>query len=437
MPRPAAWEPAGARVEVPKVSPFPLQPHSHTQPIEAAGLCRDYQPKHRSTTGAVRRTGTAGVHRQLPADNQRSNHRSATPCRQDRRRSDALPLQPALPEPPPPTPGRAKVTRTPSGRPAPPPAGSRGPPLTPHRPRAAPPPCPARGARWDMESRPGGLARSAGRRALQIPGCLARRAVSSETRRCGWGGGEGVQPCLLPWRPARGPGAVKTTLPVVPRAAGGMEGRVAERLRGALGPLGFEVHAFKVLASRAVTSPAVTSGGVTSLCPEVGGNAGRWRCPEPAVTPAAAEGSGAGPSAPGEWPALCFPRLGRVGSGRGEAARPPGSRLPPAQTGRAPVLRSRPTAGGTASPAAGGCLPLLRAPLRLAPPAQLRDEATRLRTAAGPETTPPPPPPLSRGAAGTPAAGAVNGAAVASGEWGAPLCSPGPGRGSSGAWQRS
>lgn len=51
---------------------------------------------------------------------------------------------------------------------------------------------------------------------------------------------------------------------------------------------------------------------------------------------------------------------GRVGSGRGEAARPPGSRLPPAQTGRAPVLRSRPTAGGTASPAAGGCLPLLR-----------------------------------------------------------------------------
>lgn len=128
---------------------------------------------------------------------------------------------------------------------------------------------------------------------------------------------------------------------------------------------------------------------------------------------------------------------GRVGSGRGEAARPPGSRLPPAQTGRAPVLRSRPTAGGTASPAAGGCLQLLRAPLRLAPPAQLRDEATRLRTAAGPETTPPPPPPLSRGAAGTPAAGAANGAAVASGEWGAPLCSPGPGRGSSGAWQRS
>lgn len=89
---------------------------------------------------------------------------------------------------------------------------------------------------------------------------------------------------------------------------------MAERLRGALGPLGFEVHAFKVLASRAVTSPAVTSGGVTSLCPEVGGNAGRWRCPEPAVTPAAAEGSGAGPSAPGEGRPFASP--GWVGSGR-------------------------------------------------------------------------------------------------------------------------
>jgi len=42
-----------------------------------------------------------------------------------------------------------------------------------------------------------------------------------------------------------------------------MEERVAERLHGALGPLGFEVHAFKVLTScrRAVvvTSPAVAS----------------------------------------------------------------------------------------------------------------------------------------------------------------------------------
>lgn len=35
----------------------------------------------------------------------------------------------------------------------------------------------------------------------------------------------------------------------MPRAACGMEGRVAERLRGALGPFGFEVHAFKVLTS--------------------------------------------------------------------------------------------------------------------------------------------------------------------------------------------
>lgn len=252
------------------------------------------------------------------------------------------------------------------------------------------------------------------------------------------GVGEGVQPCLLPWRPARGPGAVKTTLPVVPRAAGGMEGRVAERLRGALGPLGFEVHAFKVLASRAVTSPAVTSGGVTSLCPEVGGNAGRWRCPEPAVTPAAAEGSGAGPSAPGEWPALCFPRLGRVGSGRvGSGGGGTAARFPPPACADRTSPRAPLAADGRRH-----CLPGRRrlpavAPFRLAPPAQLRDEATRLRTAAGPETTPPPPPPLSRGAAGTPAAGAANGAAVASEEWGAPLCSPGPGRGSSGAWQRS
>lgn len=238
MPRPAAWEPAGARVEVPKVSPFPLQPHSHTQPIEAAGLCRDYQPKHRSTTGAVRRTGTAGVHRQLPADNQRSNHRSATPCRQDRRRSDALPLQPALPEPPPPTPGRAKVTRTPSGRPAPPPAGSRGPPLTPHRPRAAPPPCPARGARWDMESRPGGLARSAGRRALQIPGCLARRAVSSETRRCGWGGGGGCPAVPPPMAPRARPGGCQDyPSRGAPRGGrhGGARGGAAPRRPGPLG----------------------------------------------------------------------------------------------------------------------------------------------------------------------------------------------------------
>lgn len=45
-----------------------------------------------------------------------------------------------------------------------------------------------------------------------------------------------------------------------PRA---MEERVAERLRGALGPLGFEVHAFKVLTSRrravVVTSPSLAS----------------------------------------------------------------------------------------------------------------------------------------------------------------------------------
>lgn len=228
--------------------------------------------------------------------------------------------------------------------------------------------------------------------------CALRGGPSPRRRGDVVGEGEGVQPCLLPWRPARGPGAVKTTLPVVPRAAGGMEGRVAERLRGALGPLGFEVHAFKVLASRAVTSPASDVRRSDVTVPRGGRERGTAAVPATGGRPC---GGGGGercrPECSRARPALCFPRLGRAGSGRGEAARPPGSRLPPAQTGRAPVLRSGPTAGGTASPG-GGCSALRSASPRRPSSGMKPPGCERLRG----RRRPPPPPagrqaPLRRG----------------------------------------
>jgi len=76
--------------------------------------------------------------------------------------------------------------------------------------------------------------------------------------------GRRVPPCL-PWCPARS-GAPEGCQSRPSRGAPrGMEGRVAERLRGALGPFGFEVYAFKVLTSRGARRDVNQSSGAGGM----------------------------------------------------------------------------------------------------------------------------------------------------------------------------
>lgn len=126
---------------------------------------------------------------------------------------------------------------------------------------------------------------------------------------------------------------------MVPRAVGGMEGRVAEGLRGALGPFGFEVHAFKVL----------TSGGPRRDVTR--GDAKQTTSPSPGFAGAGWGVAGCGGARRRRWPPRC---RDEDSGGFAAGLQPPVPPGPPAQAGPAPAFLARLPAGGTAGPGLGG-----------------------------------------------------------------------------------
>lgn len=198
----------GARRDT-KILPFPART---TQPHAAVGRGRPLPrlsaqpPTHRGS-----HTGTAGAHRQLPGNASGANTAPQHPAGGGA--ADLL-----CGRAPGAGPGRRQVTVAPAGRP------SRR--TGPARPRTLP----ARGARWDMESPPGGLSRRGGGARTTNPRapCAAGRFLGDAVM-C-WGGS--LVPPMVPRVRPRAGGLPKLSFPWRPARHGGARGGAAPRRPG-------------------------------------------------------------------------------------------------------------------------------------------------------------------------------------------------------------